>query len=64
MNTDKRTKRRTRLLIGIPAGIILLGVIVLALIPPLVMNNIVNRHVTFAETWTGAEQGLDPKGSS
>ena len=61
MDTDKSTKRRTRLLIGIPAGIILLGVIVLALIPPLVMNDIVNRHVTFAETWTGAEQGLDPE---
>lgn len=61
MSTDKSTKRRTRLLIGIPAGIILLGVMVLALIPPLVMNDMVNRHVTFSETWTGAEQGLDPE---
>jgi uncharacterized protein len=60
MNTGNTTQRKRRWLIGILAGIILLIVMIFALIPPLVMNNMVNSHVTFAQTWTGAEQGLDP----
>ncbi len=60
MKTDNTIQRKRRWLIGIPAGIILLTVAIFAAIPPLVMNDMVNLHVTFAETWTGAEQGLDP----
>ena len=61
MSVDRRTKRRTRLLIGIPTGVILLTMVVFAVIPPLVMHDMVNRHVTFSQTWTGAEQNLDPE---
>jgi uncharacterized protein len=61
MNKDNNTKRRMRLLIGVPLGIILLAIVIFALIPPLVMNDMVNMHVAFAQTWTGAEQGLDPE---
>jgi uncharacterized protein len=48
------------LLIGIAAGAILITAIVFAVIPPLVMRDMVNRHVTFSQTWTGAEHDLDP----
>lgn len=61
MNTGSDTKRKRRWLIGIPVGIILLIVVIFAAIPPLVMNDMVNMHVTFSQTWTGAEQGLDPE---
>jgi pimeloyl-ACP methyl ester carboxylesterase len=61
MNTGTMTQRKRRWLIGIPAGIVLLTVVIFAVIPPLVINNMVNLHVTFAQTWTGAEQGLTPE---
>lgn len=57
MNTKNTTRRKRRWLIGIPAGIVLLIVVIFAAIPPLVMNDMVNLHVTFAQTWTGEEQG-------
>ena len=60
MNTGNTEWRKRRWLIGIPAGIILLTIVIFAIIPPLVMNDMVNHHVTFADTWTGAEQGLEP----
>jgi uncharacterized protein len=60
MNSANTTQRKRRWLIGIPAGIILLIVVIFAFIPPLVMNNMVNLHVTFAQTWSGAEHGLTP----
>lgn len=60
MKTGNTAQRRYRWLIGIPVGIILITVGIFAAIPPLVMNDMVNLHVTFAQTWTGAEQGLDP----
>lgn len=59
MNTGNTTRKR-RWLIGIPVGIILLAGVIFAAIPPLVMNDMVNLHVTFAQTWTGEEQGLAP----
>lgn len=61
MNSGNTTQRKRRWLIGIPAVIVLLTVVIFAVIPPLVMNNMVNLHVTFAQTWTGAEQGLAPE---
>jgi len=54
-------KIRTRLLVGIPLGLTLIVATVLAAIPPLVMNNMVNLHVSFSQTWTGAEQDLHPE---
>ncbi len=61
VDIDRNIRRKARLLIGIPFGIVLLAVIVFAAIPPLVMHEMVNRHVTFSQTWTGAEQNLDPE---
>ncbi len=61
MNKDNNAKRRMRWLIGVPLGIILLAIMIFALIPPLVMNDIVNMHVAFEETLTGAEYDLDPE---
>jgi uncharacterized protein len=60
MNTGTITQRKRRWLIGIPAGIVLLTVVIFAVIPPLVMNDMVNMHVTFSETWTGEEYDLAP----
>jgi len=37
MNTGNTTQRKRRWLIGIPAGIVLLTVLIFAVIPPLVM---------------------------
>ncbi len=61
MTTSKSTQRKRRWLIAIPLSVVLLTVAVFAAIPPLVMDDMVNMHVTFAETWTGAEEGLDPE---
>ncbi len=61
MDPNDNTRRKRRWWIGIPTGIILLIAVIFAAIPPLVMNDMVNMHVTFAETWTGAEQGLAPE---
>ena len=61
MNTGTMTQRKRRWLIGIPAGIVLLTVVIFAVIPPLVMNDMVNMHVTFSETWTGEEYDLAPE---
>ena len=58
MNTGNTTQRKRRWLIGIPVGIIFLTVAIFAIIPPLVMNDMVNMHVTFPETWTGEEYDL------
>jgi uncharacterized protein len=60
MTTGKSTQRKRRWLIGIPAGIIFLAVAIFAAIPPLVMNEMVNLHVTFSQTWTGEEYDLAP----
>ncbi len=54
-------KRALRLLIGIPVGLLVIAVAVFALIPPLVMRDMVDRRVTFARTYTGAEHGLSPE---
>ena len=53
MTKTPPTPRKLRWLIGIPAGVTLLLVVTLAAIPPLVMNDMVNQHVTFSQTWTG-----------
>jgi uncharacterized protein len=61
MNSGSTTQRKRGWLIGIPAGIILLTGGILAAIPALVMNDMVNMQVRFAQTWSGAEQGLTPE---
>ena len=59
---DGRARKRAfRFLIGIPVGLLVIAVAVFALIPPLVMRDMVDRHVTFARTYTGAEHGLSPE---
>jgi uncharacterized protein len=58
-STNHRTGRRwTRLLIGLPLLVLLIAVAVFAAIPALIVGDFVNRHVTFAETWTAAEFDL------
>jgi uncharacterized protein len=61
LGRDHNTKRKARWLIGIPAAVVVIAVIAFALIPPLVMNDMVNQHVAFSEVWTGEEHGLDPE---
>ena len=55
-----RTKRRRliRLLVGIPLLLVLVALVVFALIPPLIIGDMVNQHVAFAETWTAADYDL------
>jgi len=60
MTTGKGIQHKRRWLIGIPVGIVLLTVVIFAVIPPLVMNDMVNLHVTFSQTWTGEEYDLAP----
>jgi uncharacterized protein len=57
---SNRTKRRRliRLLVGIPLLLVLVALVVFALIPPLIMGDMVNQHVAFAETWSAEEFGL------
>ena len=50
--------RTTKVLIAL-ASLILLTMIVLAALPPLIVGGMVNQHITFSETWTGTEYGLD-----
>ena len=55
------SRNRRRLLIWIPAGVVVIAVVVFAAIPPVVTNPMVNLHVTFSQMWTGAEEGLTPE---
>lgn len=48
-----------RLLIAL-AVLAALTLAVFAVIPPLVVGSMVNRHVAFNQTWTGEEHGLNP----
>jgi uncharacterized protein len=52
-----RPRRRAVAIATIAAVAVFLAV--LAAIPPLVTSPIVDRHVSFAQTWDGAEFGLD-----
>ena len=56
--TAAPVSRARKVLIAL-ALLALLTVIVLALLPPLIVGGMVNQHITFSETWTGAEYGLD-----
>jgi uncharacterized protein len=58
---SNRTKRRRliRLLVGIPLLLVLVALVVFALIPPLIVSDMVNQHVAFAETWTAEEYDLN-----
>jgi uncharacterized protein len=40
--------------------VVLLSIAILAAIPPLIIGDMVNQHVTFAQVWTGQEYGLEP----
>ena len=51
-------RRGLKLLVGIPLLLVLLVLVVFALIPPLIIGDMVNRHVAFTEAWTAEEFGL------
>lgn len=52
VGSDPRRGRRARLLIFVLLGVALLTLVVFAAIPPLIIRGMVDRHVTFGETWT------------
>lgn len=52
------TSKARKILIALGL-LVLLGAIVLALLPPLIIGGMVNQHITFSETWTAAEYGLE-----
>ena len=54
-------KRRTKKVLITLALLVLLGVIVLAVLPPLIVGGMVNQRITFSEIWSGEEYGLDPQ---
>lgn len=51
---------KTRKILLALALLLLLVVAIMAAIPPLVVGGMVNQHVAFSQTWTGAEQDLTP----
>lgn len=57
---ESRPKGRgVRIVLIVLLAILLLGLVVLAAIPPLIMGEIVDQHVSFRDTWTGEEYGLE-----
>jgi uncharacterized protein len=55
---NRSKKRRLRLLVGIPLLLVLVALVVFALIPPLIIGDMVNQHVAFGETWTAEDYDL------
>ncbi|MCK9526831.1 MAG: hypothetical protein M0R49_13010, partial [Limnochordia bacterium] len=51
--------RRRRIIFWILAGLFLLGVGILAAIPPLVMGDMINLHVDFKTTYDAEDFGLE-----
>jgi uncharacterized protein len=56
-----RRMRVVRVVIGVVAALVLIGVVVLAAIPAIVTRDIANRRVTFGQTWSGEAYGLAPE---
>jgi uncharacterized protein len=51
---------KTRKVLLALALLLLLVIAIFAAIPPLVIGGMVNQHVAFSQTWTGAEHDLSP----